>query len=73
MTGMHAGPSLIEQMWAKLDALVDELQSGHYEVTTVGQAQGVAWCIALWTDPYNIRVNVVRAEAMRRWEARKVV
>lgn len=37
---------------------------------TRGQAQGVAYCIAVMTNPYTPDYDKVRDEAMRRWEDR---
>jgi hypothetical protein len=36
-----------------------------------GQAQGVAYAIALLTDPQDVSVPAVRAQAMQRWEDRQ--
>ena len=35
-----------------------------------GQAQGVAYCIAVMTNPYTPDVDAIREEAMERWEKR---
>lgn len=34
-----------------------------------GQAQGIAYAIAVLSNPYKPDVEAVRAEAMQRWEA----
>lgn len=34
-----------------------------------GQAQGVAYALAVLTNPYDPNVDKIRAEAMERWEA----
>lgn len=36
-----------------------------------GQAQGVAYAIALVTNPYSVDVPAVKEEAKRRWELRQ--
>lgn len=35
-----------------------------------GQAQGVAYCLAVLLNPYDVQVDYVREQAMARWEAR---
>lgn len=46
----------------KMDALKQ-----YYELR--GQAQGVAYMIAVLTNPYQPDIEAIRAEAMQRWEA----
>jgi|ERR687887_1894087 hypothetical protein len=36
-----------------------------------GQAQGVAYCLAVLTNPYHVDVEAIRAEAVRRWKGRQ--
>lgn len=33
-----------------------------------GQAQGLAYALAVLTNPYNVDVDAIRAEALERWE-----
>jgi hypothetical protein len=35
-----------------------------------GQAQGVAYCLAVLTNPYAPNIDTIRAEARARWEQR---
>lgn len=35
-----------------------------------GQAQGVAYCLAVLINPYAVNVDNVRSTAMERWEGR---
>lgn len=37
---------------------------------TRGQARGVAYCIAVMTNPYEPKMDDIREEAMERWERR---
>lgn len=33
-----------------------------------GQAQGLAYALAVLTNPYNVNVDVIREQALKRWE-----
>lgn len=33
-----------------------------------GQAQGLAYALAVLTNPYNVDVDAIRSEALERWE-----
>lgn len=71
----HAGPSLRELVFRKLDEVMDWLmeteQEGGDELDQkVGEARGLATALAIFTNPYNPSVDAIRAEAMDRWEAR---
>lgn len=72
-----AGKSLLDLMWGHLDRLMDELmapahEGGAEELAGLrGEALGWAQAIALTTNPYVPLVDVVREEAVERWEARQ--
>lgn len=38
---------------------------------TRGQAQGVAYAIAMMTNPYKVDVPAIKEQALERWEARQ--
>lgn len=66
------GKSLMEHMWDELDAIVARLMSGDgaaEDSKDPGRAEGVAWCISLFSQPYYPDLDSVRAEAMRRYYA----
>lgn len=50
-----------------LDRWVDDVQAWG---ETRGQAQGLAYAIAVITDPYTVNVPAVKRVAKRRWEER---
>lgn len=65
----NAGPSLLEQMWAELDSIVDRLvEPGAVaeDGRDPGRAEGVAWCIALVQTPYAPDMEAIRVQAMER-------
>lgn len=69
-----AGKSLVEIMWDELDHLVDNLMDDGSEAgdgLDKGRADGVAFCIALITNPYYPNVPAVKAEAMDRRAGRE--
>lgn len=73
--GKHAGPSLRELVFQKLDAIMDRLMDARLDGQTpeesdVQQAKAYADCLAIFTNPYSPNVDAIRAEAMDRWEAR---
>lgn len=66
-----AGKSLMEHMWDELDAIVARLMSedgAAEDGKDPGRAEGVAWCISLFSQPYYPDIDSVREEAMRRYE-----
>lgn len=74
-----AGKSVLDLMWERLDAFVDELMAPAHEggelerVERKGHAYGMAEAIALITNPYHSDIDAVRADAMERWELRQGV
>lgn len=71
-----AGKSVLDLLWERLDAFVDELMApahggGELELAErKGHAYGMAEAIALITNPYHPDIEAVRADAMERWELR---
>lgn len=63
-----AGKSLLEIMWEELDTIVERMMAGAGAEDDKGMALGVAYCIAVVTNPYYVNVEAVREEAMERWE-----
>lgn len=63
------GPSILETLWEALDAEVDALMGSSDERSldeVKGTAYGIAYAIALMTNPYQINVDAIRAIAMER-------
>lgn len=67
-----AGKSIIDLLWEEMDHLMDLLMEDHCEEPewTRGRATGVAWAIALMSNPYLQNVDQVRTLAKERWEQR---
>jgi hypothetical protein len=60
-TSRQAARELADEWWETLRAWGEER----------GQAQGVAYCIAVLTNPYHVDVDAIRAQAMERWQERQ--
>lgn len=64
-----AGKSLLQLMWEELDTIMERLMTeGAANEDDRGMALGVAYCIALVTNPYHVDIEAVREEAMERWQ-----
>lgn len=73
------GPTTLDLLWADLISTIDQLMqddeeydddSGWDRTRTEGRAEGVAWSIAVMVmRPNTPDINVIKAEAMERWEA----
>lgn len=68
---MCAGKSLHEILWDELMTIMDRLMTGceAEDGRDPGRAEGVAYCIAIFQNPYAPNIDSVRAEAMERWDA----
>lgn len=72
-----AGKTVLDLLWERLDAFVDELMAPAHEggelerAERKGHAYGMAEAIALVNNPYHPDVDAVRGEAMERWEQRQ--
>ena len=76
------GRSILEQIWEELDSIMDRLRSGspipeaegwtgvRDRAELRGRAQGIAYAIAVMTNPYAPDVPKIKAEARTRWERR---
>lgn len=64
------GKTILEFMWERLMAVVERLMTGQQaeDGHDVGRAEGIAWCIAVFQNPYKPNIDAVRAEAMQLWE-----
>jgi hypothetical protein len=72
-----AGKTILELMWEDLDNTMDLIMDDNlawegddYE-NTRGRASGVAWCIALVSNPYVDGFEGVRELAVERWQQRQ--
>lgn len=66
---MPAGPSILETLWIELMAISERLLTGQQaeDGRDPGRAEGIAYCIAVLTNPYDPAIESVRKEVMRRW------
>lgn len=65
-----AGKSILEMLWEEMDSLMERLMTGA-EAEDGGdkfRAQGLAYAIAVMTNPYAPSVDSIREEAMERWD-----
>lgn len=75
----RSGGTLQDIMWADLVSCIGQLMepdeyydddSGWNRSWVEGRATGIAWCLAVLThSPRGWDINVIKAEAMERWEA----
>jgi hypothetical protein len=66
---IYGGSTLLEALWAEMDRLMEGLMTGT-DAEDEGdkyRAQELAWVIAIVTNAYVPSVDLVRVEAMRRW------
>lgn len=71
-----AGKSITELLWDALDALMDilmeydEQEPTEETALTRGKAEGVAYALAVFQNPYLPNLDAVREQAIARWEER---
>jgi len=71
-----AGKSILEQIWAELDNIMDLLMpemknpDSSISIAYRNQAFGLAKAIAIIQNPYRPDTDAVRSEAMERWMGR---
>lgn len=67
---MCAGKSIYEIMWDELMTIVERLMTGQEaeDGRDPGRAEGVAYAIAVFTNPYAPNLEAIRDQAMERWE-----
>lgn len=65
-----AGRSIREIVWEELDVVMERLMSGNQaeDGRDAGRAEGLAFALAIFQNPYLPSVDAVRAEAVERWE-----
>lgn len=65
------GRSIQELLWEELDAIMERLMTDTQAADgrDPGRAEGVAYCIAVFQNPYLPNIDKVREQAMERWEA----
>jgi hypothetical protein len=63
------GRSILEMLWEELMSISERLYTGAEaeDGRDPGRAEGVAFCIAVMTNPYAPNIEAVRAEVVRRW------
>lgn len=67
------GKSLYELLWDEMDVVTDRLMADverdvESDPDDVGGARMLAWCIAVFQNPYLPNVDSVKETAMQRWE-----
>lgn len=66
-----AGKSIVELLWDVLDQLMDLLMKDEEpDELTRGKAEGVAYALAVFQNPYLPNLDAIREQAVERWEAR---
>jgi hypothetical protein len=68
---VYGGPTLIENLWAEMDAIMERLMTGQ-QAEDGGdrfRAEELAWVLAIVTNAYDPDINRIRRETMARWEA----
>lgn len=67
---MCGGKSLHEMLWDELMTIVERLMTGQEseDGRDPGRAEGVAYAIAVFTNPYAPNLEAIREQAMDRWE-----
>jgi hypothetical protein len=61
-----AGKNVQNELWAELDAVMTLLVAGEAEPDDKGKAQGLAFALALMTNPYAPNVDGIKALALER-------
>ena len=65
----YSGVTIREQIWEALDEVMERLMGGAAEPDDRGQAQGLAMALAIFLNPYTPRIDVIKEEAMERWQS----
>lgn len=67
----NAGRSIIEIVWEEMDAVYGRLMAGEGARAKgdKGRAAGLAYALAVMTNPYAVNVETIREQAHARWEA----
>lgn len=61
------GTSIVEHVWRKLDAAMENIMEGNPTASDRSYALGLAEAIALITNPYNPDIDAVRNRAKARY------
>lgn len=66
----NAGRSIIEIVWEELDVVYGRLMAGDGARAKgdKGRAGGLAYALAVMTNPYLVDVEAIRMQAHTRWE-----
>lgn len=66
----NAGRSIIEIIWEEMDAVYARLMAGAGSVAKgdKGRAAGLAYALAVMTNPYEVNIDAIREQAHERWE-----
>jgi hypothetical protein len=66
----HAGGSILQKLWSRMDELFAELTEGPKNPELSAEARGLATAIAHMESPYKPDIKIVRRMAAERYEAR---
>lgn len=68
---VNAGKSIIEIVWEEMDVVYGRLMAGEGAKAKgdKGRAGGLAYALAVLTNPYRVDVETVRMQAHARWES----
>lgn len=69
------GKSINQQLWEKLDGLVDKLKAGEVSLEEIneakGEMRGIAFALSLMMFPLFDSVESISRESLKRYKARK--
>lgn len=67
----NAGRSIIEIIWEEMDVVYGRLMAGEGSKAKgdKGRAGGLAYALAVLTNPYQVDIEAIRTAAHARWEA----
>lgn len=68
---VNVGKSIIEIVWEEMDVVYGRLMAGEGAKAKgdKGRAGGLAYALAVLTNPYRVDVEAVRMQAHARWES----
>lgn len=68
--GQFAGRSIYEMLWDEMDSVYARLMAGEGARAKgdKGRAGGLAYALAVMTNPYKVDIEAIREQAHERWE-----
>lgn len=70
---LRHGPKIMDMLWDSLDDLTGRLMRNKFrdsgeKAATKHRAEGMAWALALMTNPVEPSLDAIRETAVERWE-----